>query len=91
VNVINSVLWCVGDEPALVQGMTSYLGLEPKRLQVLRTPFNAVREHACTTPGWTDQANRVSRLQSGRSNHELSYSLLNSFEYVDIVFLLSRS
>jgi hypothetical protein len=73
VNVINSVLWRVGDEPALVESMTPYLDSEAKRLQVFHTPLDAVGEHTCTTPGWTYKVNCVSRLQSWRSNHSVSF------------------
>jgi len=73
VNVINSVLRRVGDEPALVEGMTPYPHLEAKRLQVLYTPFDAVGKHTCPTPGGTDKANCISGLQSWWSNHSVSF------------------
>jgi hypothetical protein len=73
VNVINSIPWRVGDEPALVEGMTPYPHLEAERLQVLHTPFDAVGKHTCPAPGRTDKANCISGLQSWWSNHSVSF------------------
>ena len=50
VNIVHSVRRRVGDEPALVERMTSYLYLEAKRSQVSHTPLNAVGEQTCTPP-----------------------------------------
>ena len=73
VNVINSVLRCVGDEPVLVESMTPYPHPEAKRLQMLHAPFNAVGKHTCSTPGGTDKANCIAGLQSWWSNHSVSF------------------